>query len=242
MTFDRPARALQFVERCNATSDLDPLIEEFRALISELGFSASACGAWDGLGPQRISRFFFNDWPESWLRLYAEEDIFSADPFVEEARRAMAPFLWSEIETTRPLTPRGKEIYDIARNYGWREVMGIPIHGPAGYQGMVSLATMKDITVSAMDRGCLEITSRVIHEKCRRHVGFGLAPEDTPKLTPRELECMQWVALGKTDWEIAQVLGISAATVHFHVEGAKKKLGLSSRTETVARLTLYGLL
>jgi DNA-binding CsgD family transcriptional regulator len=53
---------------------------------------------------------------------------------------------------------------------------------------------------------------------------------------------MQWVAVGKTDWEIAQVLGISSSTAHFHVESAKKKLGLNSRAEAVARLTLYGLL
>lgn len=242
MTPDRFSNAFEFVERCNTVSDLNILVTDFRTFIADYGFSASVCGAWDGLGPQRVNRFFFNDWPESWLQMYAEKDFFSADPFVEEARRAMAPFLWSEVETQRPLTPRGKEIYDIAREYGWREVIGIPIRGPAGYQGMVSLASMKDITVSPADRACLDMVSRVIHEKCRKAVGFGLAPEDAPKLTARELECMQWVALGKTDWEIAQVLGISSSTAHFHVESAKKKLGLSSRTEAVARLTLYGLI
>lgn len=242
MILDRFSGALEFIERCNRVYDLNLVIKDFRAFIAEYGFDASVCGAWDGLGPQRVSRFFFNDWPESWLQLYAEKDFFSADPFVEEARRAMAPFLWSEVELQRPLTPRAKEIYDIAREFGWREVVGIPIHGPAGYQGMVSLASMQDIALSFTDRACLDMTSRVIHEKCRKEIGFGVAPEDTPKLTARELECMQWVALGKTDWEIAQVLGISSSTAHFHVESAKKKLGLNSRTEAVARLTLYGLI
>jgi DNA-binding CsgD family transcriptional regulator len=242
MTPDTFSAALEFIERCDTNTDLDSVIGDFRAFIARFGFSASVCGAWDGFGQQRVNRFFFNDWPESWLQLYAEKDFFSADPFVEEARRAMAPFLWSEVETTRPLTPRGQEIYRIGREYGWREVVGIPMHGPSGYQGMVSLASMKDVALSAADRACLDMTSRAIHERCRREVGFGLMAEDTPKLTPRELECMQWVAVGKTDWEIAQVLGISSSTAHFHVESAKKKLGLSSRTEAVARLTLYGLL
>ena len=30
----------------------------------------------------------------------------------------------------------------------------------------------------------------------------------------REIECLQWVASGKTDWEIGRVLGIAAATAH----------------------------
>lgn len=236
------SNALEFVERCHSVSDIDKVIAEFRTFIAGYGFNASVCGAWDGLGQQRVHRFFFNDWPESWLKIYTEKDFVSADPFVEEARRAIAPFVWSEIERHRPLTPRAKDIYDVAHEYGWREVIGIPIHGPAGYQGMVSLASMKDITLSAADLGLLDMTSRVIHERCRKEIGFGVMAKDTPKLTARELECMQWVAVGKTDWEIAQVLGISSSTAHFHVESAKKKLGLSSRAEAVARLTLYGLL
>lgn len=242
MTSDTFSSTLEFIKRCGTTADVNPLIEEFRALIRGCGFSASACGAWDGLGQQRSNRFFFNDWPVAWLQLYAEKDFFPADPFVEEARRSMTSFLWSEVEHQRPLTPRGKEIYRISREFGWREVIGIPIHGPAGYQGFVSLASMDDVTLSPVDRACLDMTSRVIHERCRKEIGFGLSPEDTPKLTARELECMQWVAVGKTDSEIAQILGISSSTTHFHVESAKKKLGLSSRTEAVARLTLYGLI
>jgi DNA-binding CsgD family transcriptional regulator len=61
-------------------------------------------------------------------------------------------------------------------------------------------------------------------------------------MTGREIECMKWVAIGKTNWEIGQVLGISASTVHFHVEGAKKKLNKSTRTEAVAMLVLHGLI
>jgi len=238
---DLRTEAEEFIERCQSSCDLNSTIEDFRNLTRSYGFTASACGAWEGLGPHRTSRFFFNDWPESWLQIYAEKNFFPADPFVEEARRSMASYLWSEIEHSRPLTPRSREIYDIAREYGWREVIGIPIHGPAGYQGLVSIASTKDVVLTAYDRAVLDTASRAIHERCRMEIGLGLQGE-IPKLTPRELECMQWVALGKTDWEIAQVLAISEATAHFHIENAKKKLGLNSRTEAVARLTLYGLL
>lgn len=66
--------------------------------------------------------------------------------------------------------------------------------------------------------------------KSRAFGNVSIAP---PRLTPRELECNS---------EIGQVLGISEATAHFHVENAKKKLGKSTRTEAVALLVLHGLI
>jgi LuxR family quorum sensing-dependent transcriptional regulator len=52
-------------------------------------------------------------------------------------------------------------------------------------------------------------------------------------LTPRERECLQWVARGKTDFEIGIILGISARTARFHIENSKRKLGVASRVQAV---------
>jgi len=87
------SNALEFVERCHSVSDIDTVIAEFRTFIAGYGFNASVCGAWDGLGQQRVHRFFFNDWPESWLTIYTEKDFVSADSSfcVERDRTAQAP-------------------------------------------------------------------------------------------------------------------------------------------------------
>lgn len=242
MASDMFSRALSLAEHCGANSDIHSLIAEFRDIIRGVGLTASVCGAWTGISNQRVHRFFFNDWPADWLQLYNEKEFFADDPFVEEARRRMTLYLWTEVEKEHRISPRARNIYEVGRAYGWREVVGVPIHGPMGYQGLVSLATRQEIVLSPAERALIEMMSRSLHERCRREVGFGLSSEEMPNLTPREIECMQWVALGKTDWEIAQVLGISQSTVHFHIEGAKKKLGSGSRTESVTRLALYGLL
>ena len=39
--------------------------------------------------------------------------------------------------------------------------------------------------------------------------------------------------LGKTDWEISQILGISAKTVNFHVENVKRKYGVTTRIQAI---------
>jgi DNA-binding CsgD family transcriptional regulator len=59
-------------------------------------------------------------------------------------------------------------------------------------------------------------------------------------LTPREREIMQWVAIGKTDEEIAGILSISMTTVTSHVENAKQKLDAFRRTYAVVQAIRLG--
>lgn len=61
------------------------------------------------------------------------------------------------------------------------------------------------------------------------------AKVDSSPLTSREAECLAWVAQGKTDTETAAILGISARTVRFHIDNAKKKLGVATRIQAVTK-------
>ena len=59
-------------------------------------------------------------------------------------------------------------------------------------------------------------------------------------LTVRERDALTWVAAGKSDWEIAAILGLSQTTVRFHVDNARKKLGAVNRAQVVALLISSG--
>ena len=54
-------------------------------------------------------------------------------------------------------------------------------------------------------------------------------------LTPREREVLQWVAAGKTDRDIAAIVGASVRTVHKHLQHIYAKLGVETRTAAVMR-------
>ena len=54
-------------------------------------------------------------------------------------------------------------------------------------------------------------------------------------LTAREREVLSWVAKGKTNPQIAELLWLSPATVRKHLENVYGKLGVSTRTAAVAR-------
>jgi DNA-binding CsgD family transcriptional regulator len=235
----RAAIGLECAARCAAGEDLPALIADFQKTIGAFGFAASSCGAWVGLGHARTHRFFFRDWPPDWITLYESGRMFGRDPVVSEARRRMAPFRWGEISR---LSEDEAQVLAAARAHGWIDGFVVPIHGPAGYQGVVSLAATSRLSLDPLERAVLTTMATTIHHRCRSVVGFGSASHALAHLTAREIECLQWVASGKTDWEIGALLGIAAVTAHYHVEHAKTKLGVRSRVQAVALLILHGML
>jgi DNA-binding NarL/FixJ family response regulator len=63
------------------------------------------------------------------------------------------------------------------------------------------------------------------------------APAATPaasRLTARETEVLLWVARGKTNRDIAEILGMSPRTVNKHLEHVFEKLGVETRTAAAA--------
>ncbi len=56
-------------------------------------------------------------------------------------------------------------------------------------------------------------------------------------LTTREGEVLSWLAKGKTNRDIAQILGLSPRTVDKHLEQIYAKLGVENRTAAAALAT-----
>lgn len=51
----------------------------------------------------------------------------------------------------------------------------------------------------------------------------------------REKEVLNWLKLGKTNWEISVILQISERTAKFHVGNIMKKLNAVTRGHAVAK-------
>ena len=61
-------------------------------------------------------------------------------------------------------------------------------------------------------------------------------------LTRREVEILTWIARGKSNVDIAQILGISPHTVDTYCRRVMSKLDTSSRTTAAVRASQGGLL
>ena len=58
----------------------------------------------------------------------------------------------------------------------------------------------------------------------------------TLKISGRESEIIQYIMAGETEGEIASSLGISAHTVHTHLERLYNKLKVNSRAQLITRI------
>ena len=56
----------------------------------------------------------------------------------------------------------------------------------------------------------------------------------TAALTPRETEVLSWIAKGKTNRDVGQILGLSPRTVNKHLEHVFEKLGVETRAAAAA--------
>jgi LuxR family quorum sensing-dependent transcriptional regulator len=117
-----------------------------------------------------------------------------------------------------------------ATDFRMRHGIGIPIHSVNGYQAGISFAGY-DIEQSADAKAAVELIAIYAFNKFTH---LRIATAERPKiLTPRQREILSWTAIGKTAWDIAQILGISEDTVNKQVGSAIVRLSASNRTHAV---------
>jgi DNA-binding CsgD family transcriptional regulator len=232
----------EFGEQVASCATLSGVQEVFCREIERHGYTASACRAFVPADDGTRSQILFRNWPQDWAKL-SDRKGFSASSFViAEARKRMSPFSWFEAKDARILSPGEQEIWDAAVAWGWKNGFVVPVHGPEGYFATVSMASREpDLDLSPGKRSRLYMLAILAHERCCALAAGRSNGHRHSALSAREIECLRWVAAGKTDWEIGTILSISATTVKFHVNSARAKLGARTRAQAVARLVLSGL-
>lgn len=61
-------------------------------------------------------------------------------------------------------------------------------------------------------------------------------------ITKREVEVLEWLNTGKTNWEISEILAISPTTVKNHVQNIIRKLGVENRSQAAMKGLSLGLI
>jgi DNA-binding CsgD family transcriptional regulator len=154
------------------------------------------------------------------------------NPLVQRALTRLEPLAVNEIWGA-PLSDRQKRVLAfISMSLNVRDGFTIPIRLNEALDGIVLFGGLKPDT-SPLTRSFLHLLA---HCAFKRAMELANAPTRRKKggLTVRELDCLRWTALGKTDAEIGVILSISARTARFHIENAKRKLGVSTRIQAVA--------
>ncbi|MEZ5776515.1 MAG: LuxR family transcriptional regulator [Hyphomicrobiaceae bacterium] len=221
---------LEFVENLEAIDDIDSIQNLFLKFIDKFGFFNAACLKVPEAGEDILGCLLMCSVPQGWVDQYARAEHQRFDPVLRGLFHTYQAYSWREAIERRPLAPRQQQVLDEAAEFGLRDGFVVPIYEASGYTGLVSLAghqrTVRDELRNALTLACIYLHNKLSSVR-RREADSALA------LTERELECLCWAAAGKSDWEIGQILTISAKTVNYHIENAKRKFGVATRVQAI---------
>lgn len=179
--------------------------------------------------------------PSEWLSRYVKERLYESDPNPEMAFSKMEPVWWSEVMRDPRLTAAQRNFFDIFKQARLGDGLGVPLFGPFGRNGYAGLGFEgKRPSLSRMEILRLQWACQLGHNRyC--HLLRDKAPEHIA-LSPRETEILSWIAKGKSNSVVADIIGISANTVDTHLKRIYNKLDVSDRVTAALRGLAIGLI
>lgn len=162
-----------------------------------------------------------------WSARYAREGFSGADPAIRMLRGQTRPFTWAEAVTRYSSVGSERVMAACRETTGAAEALVVPVRESDG--AILSAAFCGErLGLDPEARGALHLLGYYYATRGRELLQAIDLVVRCP-LTTRQIECMQWVLVGKTDDEIGAILKLSPHTVHKHVEQAKRTMKASKR-------------
>lgn len=184
----------------------------------------------------------FTTYPDAWKNHYMEQGLHLTDPTLHTAARSIAPVDWSRLEHSEAFT----NIFSQAHDFGLPDVgLTIPIRGPFGETGMFSVSSSVDPSDWQKHKKTfiadLQLSAVYMHDRVMKSDRL-IDVLRYPALSRREIEILQWVASGKTQQDVGDILSISPRTVEVHLRSSREKLNSLTTPQAVGRAISMGLI
>lgn len=179
-------------------------------------------------------------YPEEWVKTYTENSYAEIDPILELASKLARPFYWHEIRDLAQLSAENERYLTAMVEAKLSDGLAFYVFGPVLQNAYVELGFGKErLNFDPV---------RVFEFQCvaqAAHLRFCALCDGLPSnaiLTRREHEILRWVARGKSNSVIADILSLSPHTVDAHIRSIYRKLGVADRTSAAIRGVGNGLL
>lgn len=238
MGFERIVAFIDDLRAVEAESDLGFLLAEISA---KLGFAHFALTHHVDLRRASSQAIRIHNYPDEWAQYHEEQDLGRSDPVHRACQLTATGFTWSELPRMMRLTPRDLSVLSAAAAQGIGEGFTVPAHVPGELNGSCSFATAPGVRLPADKLAMAQLVGAFAFEAARRLTRAREGMEcSAPHVSIRERECLVWIARGKSDSEIATILGISPETVHQYVKHVRATYDVVSRSQLVARALFAG--
>jgi LuxR family quorum-sensing transcriptional regulator LasR len=228
--------------RLNECTSCEQIQTALAAICATLGFDGFLFSGRYQTGGTRFVEQVVSNLDPAWRRHYDEHDLIEVDPTFAHARTSLSPLVWSDAMFG---TVDERAYQRQAQAHGLLSGATFPVHGRNGDVARLNLSLARaDAPARSHVRAMLmwgallatmthEATGRVVR---RRSLGA------LPALTRRETEVLDWIAAGKSNWEISRLVDISEHGVSHHVRNILLKFEVGCRHQAVAKAVAFGML
>jgi LuxR family transcriptional regulator, activator of conjugal transfer of Ti plasmids len=229
-------------------------IDAIQTADDEASFNRIATRVTRNLGFQRFAYlslnngapFLISSYPKSWTNKYFALRYQQIDLVVQRASREHDVFSWGGEAVPPAGTREQRRLFDEATNFGIRSGITVPIRSGYGRTAAFTLAGDEPLALTerlaAERKDVIQLVGLYFHTHVATRLANSTKQTDGVALTQRELQCLSWVAHGKTVADIAILVGITPRTAAFHLENARRKLQANSIAQCVAEAARRGLL
>ena len=227
----------KFVREANRVTRLPDLETLLIGMVETLGFDHVALVHHFSVRASSTEAVEILNYPQAWQDLIIDRSYFTDDPILTACQNSAAAFRWSQVGDVIPLTQRHREILASAARCGLGEGFSVPVVVPGEFLGSCSFGVKKGRALPEPMLPAAQYVACFAFEAARRiqRSSREARNQKRPQLTPRQFDCLVLVAQGKSDWDIGQLLGISPLTAHQHIEDAKRRYGVASRSQLIVR-------
>jgi LuxR family transcriptional activator of conjugal transfer of Ti plasmids len=230
-----------FIDRLAAAGDRDTLAEALVRFAGGLGLAKFAYV--DFRRPDPHLPVYLTNYPTEWVYHYVSRHYDEIDPVLIRARQSVEPFVWHDGMPTADVDGSGKrrQLFGEAAEFGIHCGLAIPVRDGQGRVAMVSFVSDRKPAAARRDieSHCpiLHLASVYFHVHARRKLESP-ASVVAPCLTPPEVACLQWIARGRSPWDVGEILALPSRTVLLHLKCARQKLQAATLSQAVA-VALY---
>ena len=172
-------------------------------------------------------RFCEKGLSKSFTKRYIQDHLHLHDPIPKAATRLKDVITLHELIAGLTLSESEQEFIDKLPSFDIIDGLIVPTCGLYHARGYFFLSCGTQEVLLKADRPVLKAVSQYSHlriDELRVNQG-----EHRHVLSNREREVLEWVGAGKSNFEVAAILGISEATVSTHLKRLFSKLGVHDR-------------
>ncbi len=241
----------QFIEDTNRANNSEEIFRLYQKALKNYGYdSICYCLVTDyptyGL---KANHGAIQNYSDEWIDHYTKKEYKQIDPVLQFCFKTSDIFSWDQLIKQKKLADDESLLMSEAKEAKLLNGLALPVHGLNGELTAIGLASTDS---------CVDINKDTLHKIRALSIQFHLAyiekeanfqpsqytnhTETNITLSDREREVLLWMSEGKSDSIIAEVIGISYATVRYHTNNIFQKLGVNERTLAVVKAIRYGLI